>query len=153
MNNLSKILKTSLLSFVGFLIFGAGTVHADLGENGNFQTAGPYQSVPTGYALTAIGYGSDDHKCLMGIKTAKVINGAVDFVNADTIWTSEGCSDGVPDSSRNDFEKSFEPSVGFVVTGWTWGASTGGGNGNDDTFPPDECFYQEYMDLSTGQIS
>ena len=43
----------------------------ELGIN-NTYSAGAIDSVPDGFGLTAIGYGSDDWKCVIGIKTAPV---------------------------------------------------------------------------------
>src|SRR3989344_5245312 len=135
-----------------FFLVTAQSAQAGLGEwGGTGQTAGAIQEVPEGYALTAIGYGSDDHKCVIGIKTAPVrSDGSVDFANKDGSWRSVGCGEGTPGASRNNYEKYFDPAAPEVATGWTWGTDTSGGNGSNDGFPADECFYQEYMDLRTG---
>ena len=44
------------------------------------SSAGGLQTVPDGYGLTAIGYGSDDDRCSVFIKTAPVdANGIINF--------------------------------------------------------------------------
>ena len=152
-NNLTifKVSLISLLSIFSFLVFTsiASAGFAEWGASG--ETAGIIQIVPDGYALTAIGYGSDDHLCRIGIKTAPVRpDGSVDFSEQDGIWNWTSCSAGVPGSGN---EKFFDSNTGDIVTGWTWGAQTSGGKGYgpsyDDAHPPSECFYQEYMNLST----
>jgi|GEM_PF-6990683 len=147
--------------FLGILFLGLGShVFADtpntLGSDFPYS-AGAIQTVPPGYALTAIGYGSDDWKCMLKIKTAPVNpDGSVDFTQADQNWQVSNCpttadgGGGAPGPNNAGFEKYFEPTPGYVVTGWSWGADTSGGSPDTDSFPPDECVYQEYMNLRTG---
>src|SRR3989338_1094375 len=153
MNRVFKIVGAVFIFFT-FLIFSGEEVYATEGFGlwGNNQftnSSGVYQTVPIGYGLTAIGYGSDDHKCLIGIKTAAVnTDGSVNFGTMDSSWRSTTCSGGSPGSGRIADQKSFEPSSGYIVTGWNWGANTSGGIPGNDSAPPDECFYQEYAPLS-----
>src|SRR3989344_4673960 len=153
MNRVFKIVGAVFIFFT-FLIFSGEEAYATEGFGlwGNNQftnSSGVYQTVPIGYGLTAIGYGSDDHKCLIGIKTAAVnTDGSVNFGTMDSSWRSTTCSGGSPGSGRIADQKSFEPSSGYIVTGWNWGANTSGGIPGNDSAPPDECFYQEYAPLS-----
>ncbi len=167
MNTYKKTLIFSLATcMVFFLVAGVQKTHAalleeniELGVNNTFS-AGSIQKVPAGFALTAIGYGSDDWKCVVGIKTAKVnADGTVDFAQTDTSWQTVTCAGGAPQGDHVGNQKSFEPIDGYVITGWSWGADTSGGVGSvpggddaDDSFPDDECFYQEYTNLSTKEI-
>ncbi|MEQ1561381.1 MAG: immunoglobulin-like domain-containing protein, partial [Nitrospira sp.] len=134
---------------VVFSLFNLNTVHASLQESGsaNSYSAGNIQALPSGFALTAIGYGSDDHKCVLAIKTAPInSDGTVDFANAS--W--QGATNCASGSAGN--ERSLEAGSDEVISGWSWGANTSGGSPNDDSSPQDECFYQEYMDLQTKNI-
>jgi hypothetical protein len=137
---------------IGFFFVGNNTAHAGFGEWGGYgQTSGVIQIVPNGYALTAIGYGSDDKKCIMQLWTAPVsADGSVDF--SRKVGQYNPCSGGIPDTDKSSYRKYFNPTDGEVATGWTWGANTSGGMVGDDGYPPDECFYQEYMNLATKQF-
>ncbi|MBI2669714.1 MAG: hypothetical protein HYX20_01005 [Candidatus Yanofskybacteria bacterium] len=112
----------------------------------NPASAGGLQTVPDGFGLTAIAYGSDDDRCSVFIRTAPVdSNGLVDFTAVSfyqtTICPSGGGDDGNPGPR-------VEPIPDHYTTGWTWGAATGGGHSGDSSFPPDECYYQEYAPLN-----
>jgi len=144
----------SILAFLSLLTF-ATPAYADYGQWGvnNPSSAGEIQTIPEGYGLTAIGYGSDDHKCVIGIQTAPInADGSVDFRFADFTWRMTYCSAGAPDSGRSANIKYFNPVSGDIVTGWTWGADTSGGKPGNNDSPPDECFYQEYINLQTKLI-
>ena len=154
-NKRYKIFQVSLFAFLMFLIFNATPAYAGEARWGaNYEfSAGSYQEIPEGYGLTAIGYGSDDHKCVIGIKTAPVNpDGSVDFRFADFTWSFTYCSRGAPDADRTSYIKFFNPIDGEIVTGWTWGADTSGGKPGNNDSPPDECFYQEYINLQTKLI-
>src|SRR3989344_4905118 len=154
-----RVSKLILISVAFVTVFPfAHSAHAAQEGYGQWGTdnafsSGSIQKVGEGYALTAIGYGSDDWKCIVGIKTAPVnSDGSVDFAAADTSWQNSNCASGTPGSDASDYAKLFEPSNGYVVTGWSWGADTSGGYPDTDSEPEDECFYQEYMNLSTKQV-
>lgn len=140
-----------------FFIFNAEVASATdgFGQWGTayYGSSGSIQTVSTGYGLTAIGYGSDDHQCVIGIKTAPILSGgSVDFSNIDSTWQMTTCANGAPGSSRTADQKYFQPSSGYVVTGWNWGANTSGGIPGNDSIPADECFFQQYTNLTTGQV-
>ncbi|MDP3993945.1 MAG: hypothetical protein Q8P75_03130, partial [bacterium] len=160
--NLSKyiLLLSGVTLGLVFYFSNPMTVSADgtpYGEwsGSNSASAGSLQIVPTGYGLTAIGYGSDDHRCTLIIKTAPVnlnTDGqpVVDF-GAVTGWQASDCGAGDGD---DDFETGrgygprVEPISDHYATGWTWGASTDGGLLNNDDFSGNECYYQEYAPLT-----
>ena len=127
----------SILAFLSLLTF-ATPAYADYGQWGvnNPSSAGEIQTIPEGYGLTAIGYA----------------DGSVDFRFADFTWRMTYCSAGAPDSGRSANIKYFNPVSGDIVTGWTWGADTSGGKPGNNDSPPDECFYQEYINLQTKLI-
>lgn len=114
--------------------------------------AGPLISVPPDHALTAIGYGSDDRKCWIGMKTAPLRPDKTINTSLISGWRHFRCSDGGGDHSGRE---ATAPS-GSAVTGWTWGVfgDTGGGGNprNFDGSPTNECYYQEYMNLRTGKV-
>ena len=43
---------------------------------------------------------------------------SIDFLAQDNTWQTTNCNGGSPDSDRSGSEKFFEPTSGFVVTGW-----------------------------------
>src|SRR3989338_5399208 len=102
-----KYLSFSTLIFLGFLVVpGMAKAGFEWGSGGG--TSGSIQEVPEGYALTAIGYGSDDKKCIIGIKTAPVNeDGSVNFQFADFAWRTENCSNGAPGASKTSSLKYF----------------------------------------------
>ncbi len=129
---------------------------------------GSFQIVPDGHALTAIGYGSDDRRCMIGISTAPVNpDGTVDFSQND--YNQFDYCANAP-GARNRLMVQYEGSpydnilrgfsqygnqkvpTGHVVTGWIWGANTSGGIGSTAGNPAQECYYQEYMNLQTKQV-
>jgi hypothetical protein len=131
--------------------YASDHANADLGYNGWYgRTAGDLDILPSPYALTAIGFGSDEHKCRIGIKTAPVnADGTVNFSQTDASFSYTYCIGG--DISGSDHPYVYwEPAPNMVMTGWSWGADdTSGGmeypRKNDE--PVDECFYQEYINL------
>lgn len=159
----NKIHKISLSIFVGLFLFVPLVTHADTPPaewgNKNTYSAGQIQRVPEGYGLTAIGYGSDDWQCIIGIKTAAInADGTIDDSSVDSDWRITTCTSGAPRSDWTGNEKFFQPTPGTVVTGWSWGADTSGGSGSipgtgSDSFPEKECYYQQYTNLLTGATS
>ncbi len=135
-----------------------GSVHFDgpppdytvVSTGGNNQnSAGGIQTIPIGYALTAIGYGSDDRDCTIGIQTAPLNpDGTINFAAKDGSWRFTGCVDG----GASRAPKWLGAPAGHIAQGWTWGADTDGGSGNyppyNDGSPANECMYQEYAPLS-----
>lgn len=122
----------------------------------NVGSAGGSDTVPEGYGLTAIGYGSDDKNCTIQIKTAPVnfIDGTVDFANTDTSWRVVNCGtpgDDTPTPQISNAGSTNMVPYNHIITGWSWGANTSGGIIGNDGSPADECAYQEYMNLKTGQ--
>jgi len=122
---------------------------ANLNQNG-WQTSG-IVGVPFGSALTAIGYGSDDTKCTIRIKTAPVdtLTATVNFA-ATSGWQRQDCPDGPASHTARTLD--YVPNS-FIV-GWGWGAKTSGGiPGGFSGTPPNICAYQQYMNLSTGVVT
>ncbi len=149
-----KFLGISVSILMGlFLVAIPALTHAateNLGEWGNQNTysAGAIQRVPEGYGLTAIGYGSDDWQCIIGIKTAAVNpDGTIDDSSTDANWRITTCASGAPGAGHANNEKLFNPTPGYVATGWSWGADTSGGSPTSDSSPADECYYQQYTNL------
>jgi len=151
--NLSR--KTLLILFLiitsGFLYFynsGVARAHpTQFIQSGTFgPSAGPIKNVPAGHGLTAIAYGSDDSKCFVYIKTAPVNSqGVVDFSQVSPTFQPPGFS--CPNGGGTT-ERLLNPIANHIVTGWTWGASTDGGQPGNAGFPEDECYYQEYAPLN-----
>src|SRR3989344_5852630 len=148
-----KIFILSVFVSLSLFSFDISTVYALGGEWGaNYKySAGPIDIVPEGYGLTAIGYGSDDWKCVIGITTAPVnADGSVDFGNIDSSWRLTTCAGGAPSTGKSSYLKWFSPGNSQIITGWSWGADTdGGGPGDQANTHPDECFYQESINLQT----
>ncbi len=115
----------------------------------NAFSAGHFDSVPEGFALSGIGFGSDDNLCTLKIKTVPVtFDGSLDWENRDRSWRPYDCGNGRGDDSPAP-EIDLWNTLGQVMVGWSWGANTGGGKPGDRTSPADECYFQQYMDLAT----
>ena len=114
-------------------------------SGGNFAYgAGLFQVVPSGYGLTAIGYGSDDTRCFVYIKTAPVgSDGTVNF-NQVSGWQNAACPAG---GGTSAIMIDYQYDNRFVV-GWSWGASTDGGSPGNSSYPYEACYYQEYAPLN-----
>ncbi|MBI2063457.1 MAG: hypothetical protein HYT65_00475 [Candidatus Yanofskybacteria bacterium] len=138
-----------IVSIVLFVIPPKALAHpTQYGEwsGSDSSSAGGLQTVPDGFGLTAIAYGSDDDRCSVFIRTAPVdANGIINFGAVSgyrtAICNSGGGDDGNPGPR-------VEPITDHYATGWTWGANTGGGRSGDSSFPPSECYYQEYAPLT-----
>ena len=142
-NTIIKFIFSAILFSSVFSVLSPQTFAA------NEFSAGGIDTVPEGYALTAIGYGSDDTKCTIRIWTAS-LNPDKTRQNTATLHESN-CPDGPGDDPFwNHFQSVPE---GHAITGWSWGANTGGGSPGNSSFPDNECVYQEYMNLTTGEIS
>ena len=153
---INKIIKFFSFSIPLAFLFLLGTNSAQGYQyfewsGSNSASAGQIETVPEGYALTAIGYGSDDHDCNIYLRTAPVnADGTVDFAQADGGWSNVVvCGKGV---KNNTPTAQLSAPDNQVITGWSWGANTSGGDRTSDTSPPDECYYQEYMNLQTKQV-
>ena len=140
--------KISLFVFLvfSFLFFvGADVIQA-------YQTSSTPE-VPEGYALTGIGYGSDDKKCWVFLKTAALK--ADKTIDTNTIPSgydiAQRCSAGGGDDADVAKRRYIAP-VGSAVTSWGWGAGTDGGKPGDDSSPEHICAYQEYTNVRTGEI-
>jgi len=147
MNKISlklKILILIPLAFLGFVLNYAVVLAEYVTNGGGSLTAGSIQTIPNGYGLVTIGFGSDDTRCFIYIKTAPVVDGVI-RVDQTSYWRSSACPIGGGDDVPS---RVVEPVYGDIAVGWSWGANTSGGHGDDDTFPAEECYYQEYAPLS-----
>ncbi len=115
---------------------------------GNECSGGNLQKLPAGYALSAIGFASDDEDCWLFIRTAPINpDGSIDF-SRSRYQPGKQCPTGRANNSEvtvNWYNYNLQPNK--YVTGWTWGANTGGTRGGSE-----ECYYQEYTDLRTKQV-
>ena len=85
-NRFLKIFFAGIFLFSGFFSFHKAEAA---------MTSG-YNIVPNGYALTAVGYGSDDQECWIYIKTAKLNSDKTVSTRPQDIsgWRATRCENG-----------------------------------------------------------
>src|SRR3989344_5176532 len=138
-------LLTALTISLAFFYFSPSASAQSITNGSGGLTAGSINTVPSGYGLTGIGFGSDDTRCTFWIIYAPVDQyGIVDYLSVSS-WRNSACSSGGGD---DETLRRVGPQYQYIATGWSWGANTTGGHDSTAGTPPDECYYQEYARLT-----
>ena len=147
-NNFLLIVVAAAVIFVVQIFYSSPT------QAHSVHSAGFVQTVPDGYALVGIGYGSDDHRCFVYIKEGRL---NPDGTITNMGWRTKSCDKGGGDDSPF---AAFVPAGNFL-TGWSWNSNghTTGGKGwkegsYDNNSPSQICYFQAYrqIDPSTQKL-